>query len=51
MDDINCMISELNKRFEMKDLAEARLCLGLQTSRNRKSENCSCPEVTILNQY
>ena len=34
---VDWMKSELRKRFEMKDLGEAKVCIGLEISRDRKS--------------
>ena len=35
LDAILWMKGELNKRFEMKDLGEAKVCIGLEIQRNR----------------
>ena len=35
LDEIEDIKSQLNKRFDMKDLGEAHYCLGIQISRNR----------------
>lgn len=39
LDAIKLVKKELNKRFEMKDLDEAKMCIGLQITRNRSASN------------
>ena len=37
---IEWMKGELRQRFEMKDLGEAKVCLGLEITRTVPNENC-----------
>ena len=55
LDAILWMKGELNKRFEMKDLGEARMCLGLEISRDRHKKILNVSQAkytqTILERF
>ena len=41
IDAITWMKGEINKRFEMKDLGEAKVCIGLEIHRDRATKSLS----------
>ena len=45
IDAITWMKGELNKRFEMKDLGEAKVCIGLEIQRDRATKTLSLTQA------
>ena len=49
------MKGELNKRFEMKDLGEAKVCIGLEIRRDRIAKTLSLTQsqyaLNVLEQF